>query len=221
MSIDLYKLLGVDRRATQDEIKVAYKKLALRYHPDKNPGVAEAHDLFQEINEAYQILSDPKKRNEYDLTLGTDQSEPVYASTSSAFTGYASIDAAVKKWQDKDREFRTMIALYQGRPSFKAPFILWLLFAFLVWAINMSPEQIQASTPPQQTESSDPNLAILVEDTDIYTRPDIASDVKGAAKAGSRFTIVRKTKYFALVTYTAPDGTETRGYILLEKISQN
>jgi curved DNA-binding protein len=62
---DYYKILGVNRDATEDEIKKAYRKLAIKYHPDKNPGDNQAEDKFKEINEAYQVLSDPDKRSRY------------------------------------------------------------------------------------------------------------------------------------------------------------
>ncbi len=63
---DYYKILGVSRNATQEEIKRAYRKLAAKYHPDKNKGNKEAEERFKEINEAYQVLSDPEKRKLYD-----------------------------------------------------------------------------------------------------------------------------------------------------------
>jgi len=63
---DYYKLLGVDRKASEDEIKRAYRKLALKYHPDRNPGDKGSEEKFKEINEAYQVLSDPTKRSRYD-----------------------------------------------------------------------------------------------------------------------------------------------------------
>ena len=63
---DYYQLLGLNKNATPEEIKRAYRKLAVKYHPDKNPGSKEAEDRFKEINEAYAVLSDPKKREEYD-----------------------------------------------------------------------------------------------------------------------------------------------------------
>jgi curved DNA-binding protein len=63
---DYYKILGVERNATEQEIKKAYRKLALKYHPDRNPGKKEAEEKFKEINEAYQVLSDPQKRSRYD-----------------------------------------------------------------------------------------------------------------------------------------------------------
>jgi molecular chaperone DnaJ len=63
---DLYKILGVDRKATQDEIKKAYRKLARQYHPDRNPGDAKAEARFKEISAANDILSDPEKRKQYD-----------------------------------------------------------------------------------------------------------------------------------------------------------
>lgn len=63
---DYYKILGVERKASKDEIKRAYRKLALKHHPDRNPGDATAEDKFKEINEAYQVLSDPEKRSRYD-----------------------------------------------------------------------------------------------------------------------------------------------------------
>jgi len=63
---DYYKTLGVSRTASDDEIKKAYRKLALKYHPDKNPGNKEAEEKFKEISHAYDILGDPGKRQQYD-----------------------------------------------------------------------------------------------------------------------------------------------------------
>ncbi len=63
---DYYKVLGVDRNASEDEIKRAFRKLALKYHPDKNPDDAQAEERFKEINEAYEVLGDKDKRGKYD-----------------------------------------------------------------------------------------------------------------------------------------------------------
>lgn len=63
---DYYKILGVDRKASADEIRSTYRKLAMKYHPDKNQGDKKAEDRFKEINEAYQVLSDDAKRAKYD-----------------------------------------------------------------------------------------------------------------------------------------------------------
>src|SRR5919112_1111333 len=70
---DYYKMLGVERNASEDDIRKAYRKLAMKYHPDRNPNDKEAEERFKEINEAYQVLSDAKKRAHYDR-LGSDYS---------------------------------------------------------------------------------------------------------------------------------------------------
>ncbi|MDD5724311.1 MAG: DnaJ C-terminal domain-containing protein [Syntrophales bacterium] len=66
MAEDYYKVLGVDKKTPDDEIKKAYRKLALKYHPDKNPGDKSAEEQFKKISEAYAVLGDSEKRKQYD-----------------------------------------------------------------------------------------------------------------------------------------------------------
>ena len=66
---DFYKVLGVSKSASPAEIKSAYRKLAKKYHPDKNPDDAQAEAKFKEASEAYETLGDPEKRKNYDQTF--------------------------------------------------------------------------------------------------------------------------------------------------------
>ena len=72
MADDYYKILGVEKKADTEEIKKAYRKLALKYHPDRNPNNPVAEEKFKNISEAYAVLSDPGKRKQYD-NFGSDQ----------------------------------------------------------------------------------------------------------------------------------------------------
>ncbi len=77
---DYYKILGVDRNANENTIKKVYRNLAMKYHPDRNPGrEKEANEKFKEINEAYEILGDPEKRKQYDM-FGTAATGDIFGS---------------------------------------------------------------------------------------------------------------------------------------------
>jgi len=76
---DYYSILGVDRSASDDDIKKAYRKLAMQYHPDKNPGKEKwANEKFKEINEAYGVLGNPDKRKQYDQFGTTGDASDVF-----------------------------------------------------------------------------------------------------------------------------------------------
>lgn len=84
---DYYKILGVDKEADDKEIKRAFRKLAKAHHPDANPDDPQAHTRFQEISEAYEVLSDPQKRQQYDMFGSTPFAEGFPGGAGSGFNG--------------------------------------------------------------------------------------------------------------------------------------
>ena len=83
---DYYEVLGLSKGATAEEIKKAYRKLAMKYHPDYNPGDKNAEEKFKEINEANEVLSDPEKRQRYDQ-YGFAGVDPSYGAGQGGFGG--------------------------------------------------------------------------------------------------------------------------------------
>jgi len=103
---DYYKIINVSSEATQDEIKKQYRKLALLYHPDKNPGNKEAEEKFKEIAEAYAVLSDSTKRKEFDNLKNfgkkTTTHNNTYSSKSTNFTNFDDFEPSYKKENKHD-----------------------------------------------------------------------------------------------------------------------
>ena len=87
---DYYEVLGIDKGASKDDIKKAFRKMALKYHPDRNPGDKEAEEKFKEVNEAYSVLSDDDKRKKYDMFgfAGVDPNAGAGAGAGQGFGGF-------------------------------------------------------------------------------------------------------------------------------------
>src|ERR1019366_1488915 len=119
---DYYKVLGVERGATEAEIKTAYRKRARKYHPDVNPNNKEAESRFKEANEAYQVLGDAEKRKKYDelgadWERGTSQEEVYrrYAGAGGPFAGGDAGGGAAGGFSDFFERF------FAGRGGGRAP----------------------------------------------------------------------------------------------------
>lgn len=85
---DYYKILGVEKTATDEQIKKAYRNLAFKYHPDKNPGDKNAEEMFKKINEAYSVLGDSSKRKQYD-SFGSGYSSGSYGANNGRGSTYS------------------------------------------------------------------------------------------------------------------------------------
>src|SRR6516225_7905191 len=94
MPADYYDVLGVKKGASEDEIKKAYRKLARQYHPDRNPGDKQAEAKFKELQQAYDVLSDKKKRAQYDQ-FGT-------AGPEAGFSGFGGAAGPTFHWESGD-----------------------------------------------------------------------------------------------------------------------
>lgn len=117
---DLYKILGVQKNATQDEIKKAYRDLALKYHPDKNPGDSNAEEKFKTIQSAYDILGDSEKREIYDKSYASQENQNTNSAASSGRNQKSyeeSMEELRRTWEEIDRILEEAREKMQSRHS--------------------------------------------------------------------------------------------------------
>lgn len=105
---DYYALLGVHPEASEDDIRKAYRRLALRWHPDRNPGSADAAERFKEISEAYAVLTNRRRRSEYDASRRTGAAGGFQASREDLFHDLFANPHASAVFEDLAREFERM-----------------------------------------------------------------------------------------------------------------
>ena len=136
---DLYEVLGVDRKATPTDLKKAYRRLAIQYHPDKNPGNKAAEEKFKEAANAYQILSDDDQRLVYDQ-FGFDGLRGRGAGPGPGFSGFSNVDDIFTAFGDLFRDFFVGRTSDRRRPGADLQIDLKITFAEAVWGCTKDVE---------------------------------------------------------------------------------
>ncbi|MBS1570936.1 MAG: J domain-containing protein [Bacteroidetes bacterium] len=218
-----YEILGLQRTATQDEIKLAYRKLSLKFHPDQNQGDQFLAEMFKKINEANEILSNPEKRKNYDLSFSSSNSSS-YQSTNSNYSpriNSAKIKDLTNIYFEKQKTANLQQRLFQiaeSQPKPKnmtASKILGTLFIFLVtyflFKPNFSAKQIADETYLWRT----------TKNSEIYIKPDIKSEVIGSLASNEVVNEIEQTKYFIKFEFTDNNGVNKIGYIRKLNVEKN
>lgn len=162
MAEDYYQVLGVDKKASADDIKKAYRKLALKWHPDKNPNNKTAEEKFKKISEAYAVLSDTEKRQQYDQFGSADQFRQQY-SQEDIFRNF-DLDEILRSFgfgsaRGGRTTFRTRRAGSSVRDDYDDP------FAGLFGAMGGGGGRQQHANMPQKGQDAEYNLSITLEES--------------------------------------------------------
>lgn len=230
-----YDTLGVQSTATQDEIKQAYRKLSLKFHPDKNNGDNFLEEMFKSINEANEILSDPQKRKEYDHTLeslNTSFKKSYQHSYDSEQYNKVREDLTkmfdlIKLYFDKERiatnKYISLLnAQYIPKPKYlTAPKVLWTILIMLgiYWVFKPTPDY--SSQYQQQQINSSSYEWVTTEYADVYAKPDISSSIIGNVPLETGFNSLKETNYFVKVTFVDNNGKDREGYIRKKQMKKN
>jgi len=230
-----YDTLGVQHNASQEEIKQAYRKLSVKFHPDKNNGDPFLEEMFKNINEANEILSDQTKRKEYDTTLNnlnqsfTKSYQNTYNSEHQEQFREDLIKMfdLIKVYFDKERiatnkYISLQNAKYIPKPKYlTAPKVLWTILIMLGIYLIFKPSPSVSSRYEQQQLNSNSYDWVTTENADVFSSPDINSSKIGSVPLGTGFNSLRETNYFIKVTFIEKNGDERDGYIRKKQMKKN
>ncbi|MGA0556039.1 J domain-containing protein [Larkinella sp. VNQ87] len=236
---NFYDQLGVKPEATQEDIKKAYRKLSVKFHPDKNDGDVFLAEMFKSINEAYEILSNVDKRREYDLRLKSTYTSSNSSSSYSQqtrsnsdferqeaikkeiFNNKYALVKAIERYMEKVYEYDgELFVLNQlqkvKKPNYLSFKVVFLCLCFLVgiW-IFANPYRNNFNYSNSGNVIQVKSLAV------VYSKPNIKSIEVNNLMSGSRVTKLSETKYFYKVKFMSDNGKEITGFILKDKVEKN
>lgn len=187
MAEDYYKILGVDKKASQDDIKKAYRKLALKYHPDRNQGNKSAEEQFKKISEAYAVLGDAEKRKQYD-SFGSQEAFSRNFSQEDIFRGFDLNEILRDLGGFGGSAFGGSSRARGQRRSYSTDDLFSQLF-------RGQQQQYQQQPSPRKGQDVEYNLTISIEDA-----------YSGSEK---RITFKKDDGGFSEVTVKIPKGIDT------------
>lgn len=175
MAEDYYQILGVDKKASMDEIKKAYRKLAVKWHPDKNPNNKAAEEKFKKISEAYAVLSDSQKRQQYDTFGSADQFRQQY-SQEDIFRGF-DLNEILRSFgfggaRGGRTTFRTSRRGGGGFQEYEDP------FADLFGSMGGGGAGRQYANVPQKGQDAEYNLSISLEESVLGAEKKISFQIE-------------------------------------------
>lgn len=175
MAEDYYQILGVDKKASVDEIKKAYRKLAVKWHPDKNPNNKAAEEKFKKISEAYAVLSDSQKRQQYDTFGSADQFRQQY-SQEDIFRGF-DLNEILRSFgfggaRGGRTTFRTNRRGGGGFQEYEDP------FADLFGSMGGGGAGRQYANVPQKGQDAEYNLSISLEESVLGAEKKISFQIE-------------------------------------------
>jgi hypothetical protein len=218
-----YEILGLQRNATQEKIKLAYRKLSLKFHPDQNQGDEFLAEMFKKINEANEILSNPEKRKNYDLNFSTSDNSD-YQNTNYQYSpeiNSSKIKELTNIYFEKDNIAKTMqrhfqTAINQSRPkNFTVSKVLGIIFIFFIsyfiFTPNFNTKSTSDADSPNFSDSSD--IWRTITYSEIYIKPNIKSEIIGNLESNENIKEIEQTKYFIKFEFTNSNGVSKIGYI--------
>jgi len=228
--VNYYNILGVKQEATEDEIKFAYRKLSLAFHPDKNNGDTFLGEMFKNINVAYKVLSNTEKRKTYNTLI--NNANNTKAGSPSGSSSYEEQTPEMKKninkvFEDIDLYFtaeniqRDKYGIYLKSKSTELPksiSLTKLLICFLIfgalWGITKS--ELYFS---KKENNRVLNVLSTYQTENVYIKPDTTSKVISILHAGIKRKAIKYTPKFIKIRFTGSTGTKITGYIKNEKSS--
>lgn len=225
-----YDILGLQKNATQEEIKQAYRKLSLKFHPDKNDGDKFLEEMFKNINEANEVLSDISKRKAFDLTLENNNSNfqsNSYSSNNSKYTtqkpkiSNEKINTLTKIYFEKQNFAKQKQNEFQKAENILKPSnitiskILWMILIVFASYFLLKPKF--GNFGINQTENCE---YVTTEQSKIHIKPDKNSTVIGNVESGRTFNSLEETNYFVKMEFTNENGILEKGYIRKSNIEK-
>lgn len=226
-----YDLLGIQSTASQDDIKQAFRKLSMKFHPDKNDGDAFLMEMFKNINEANEVLSNSGKRREYDrqlagaeeitstgtYTTSNDNAYPLQPTDHEKEQLYALWNQYSEKKQKADEAYEYIIRadnLDAPRYLTTKKVLSSIVLLLLLW-LFLKPVAESTAT----NDRSSAYELVITETSKVYRKPNIQSEVIGEMALGDKVYLIDETNYFVKVEFTNSKGNAAQGYVRKSSVS--